>query len=256
MENAQKENQQVTNALQQVDTSEAACPLTSKFHYIAGLIDGDGSLLLSKKGFPSCEITMGLEDERALALVQSIFGGSIKPRSGVKAIQYRLSNIAGITNLINSVNGLIRHSIRSVQLQKLSTKYNIPYLTPIVLNSNSGWYAGFFDADGTVTMNKTTYQLTISVTNKNRIDVLPFLERFGGSVFYDKSQNGYYKWSISAKQDIFNFLEYIKINSLFSHKSKRLHLIPKYYELKELKAHNSKDPLLNKAWLQFLNKWG
>ena len=37
--------------------------------WLAGLIDGHGSLLLSKSGYPSSEITMSLQDEHALAIV-------------------------------------------------------------------------------------------------------------------------------------------------------------------------------------------
>jgi hypothetical protein len=36
-------------------------------------------------------------------------------------------------------------------------------------------------------------QLTISVTNKLLIDVIVFIDVFGGNVYFDKGQNGYYK---------------------------------------------------------------
>lgn len=251
------ENQQVTNALQ-VGTSEAVCPLTLKqYEYLAGLIDGDGALLLSKKGYPSCEITMGLEDERALTIVKTLFGGSIKLRSGSKSLRYRLHNTEAIIKLVHALNGLILHSNRTLQLQKLCSQFNILFIPSKPPHYNSSWFAGFFDADGTVTLNKIHYQLTISVTNKNKVDVLPFLSRFGGAIYFDKSQNGYYKWTISAKNDIINFLEYIKINPVYSHKSKRLHLISTYYQLKENGAHKAdKDSLHYKAWLEFLYAWG
>jgi len=55
--------------------------------WLAGLINGDGSLLVSKAGYPSCEITVALADERILRIIQNKLGGSIKPRSGVQAIR-------------------------------------------------------------------------------------------------------------------------------------------------------------------------
>jgi len=55
--------------------------------WLAGLIDGDGSLQVSKKGFTSCEITVALHDEHMLRVIQNKLGGSIKPRSGVRAIR-------------------------------------------------------------------------------------------------------------------------------------------------------------------------
>jgi hypothetical protein len=36
-------------------------------------------------------------------------------------------------------------------------------------------------------------QLIISVTNKYLVDVEDFLKVFGGSIYFDKSQQGYYK---------------------------------------------------------------
>ena len=45
--------------------------------WLAGLIDGDGSFPLSKKGYASLEITMDIRDERALQAVKNVYGGSI-----------------------------------------------------------------------------------------------------------------------------------------------------------------------------------
>jgi hypothetical protein len=36
-------------------------------------------------------------------------------------------------------------------------------------------------------------QLTLSVTNKLLVDVIEFKNVFGGNVYFDKGQNGYYK---------------------------------------------------------------
>jgi hypothetical protein len=46
--------------------------------WLAGLIDGDGCFLLSKKGYASLEITMDLRDEHALAIIKQKYGGSVK----------------------------------------------------------------------------------------------------------------------------------------------------------------------------------
>jgi len=61
---------------------------TRRFNqWLAGLIDGDGCLLVSKAGYSSCEITVALADERMLRIIQNKLGGAIKARSGVKAIR-------------------------------------------------------------------------------------------------------------------------------------------------------------------------
>lgn len=50
-------------------------------------------------------------------------------------------------------------------------------------------------------------QLTISVTNKLLQDIQWFKDIFDGSIYYDNSQNGYYKWSIQSQKDILYIME-------------------------------------------------
>jgi hypothetical protein len=73
----------------------------------------------------------------------------------------------------------------------------------------SSWFIGFFDADGTITMSlkKNNPQLTISVTNKLYQDIQSFKDIFHGNIYYDQSQNGYYKWSIQSQKDILDIME-------------------------------------------------
>jgi len=165
--------------------------------WLAGLIDGDGTLQVSKAGYSSCEITVALADERILRIIQNKLGGSIKPRSGVQAIRWRLHNRAGMLDLINRVNGYIRHSSRLVQLNRVCAFLDVQILSPDTLHNEHGWFSGFFDADGTIGYYlKGSYlqpQLTLSVTNKLYADVIHFSTFFGGQIYFDKGQNGYYK---------------------------------------------------------------
>jgi len=228
--------------------------------WLSGLIDGDGSLLVSKKGYISCEITMSLADEYALRYIQNKIGGSIKLRSGVKAVRYRLHNRKGMIELINRINGKIRHTSRLKQLNLLCAVMDIDFSTPDQLHKNHGWFAGFFDADGTVTFSLKgkilSPQLTISVCNKLLIDVSYFKEIFGGNIYFDRSKNGYYKWSIQDREDIISFLNYIKNCPSRSIKRKRLFLINQYYDLKEIQAHKAEESTAKyKAWKKFVEKW-
>ena len=143
-------NLQVTKAhSKRVITSEAARPLTTKTElawnqWLAGLIDGDGCLLISKHGYTSCEITMGIRDEHALNQIKQKLGGSVKLRSGSNSIRYRLHHKKGIIDLIDRINGHIRHSTRKIQLQKLCQHLEIYYVRPQPLSVDNGWFAGFF----------------------------------------------------------------------------------------------------------------
>ena len=266
-------NQQVTkrhNFL--VGTSETTRPLSSKYYssqkisytdknnswneWLAGLIDGDGSLLLSKAGYASCEITMSLKDERALAIIKQKLGGSIKLRSGVKALRYRLHNKKGMIDLINRINGNIRHSSRIKQLEYICSNLNINIIYSKPITKDNSWFAGFFDADGTITYSiKNNYpQLTISVTNKLLTDISIFKDIFGGNIYFDKGQNGYYKWSIQKRVDVENFKDYFLKHPSFSFKKQRFFLIDQYYQLRSSKFDCTERTLV-KAWDKFNNKW-
>lgn len=263
------DNQQVTKRFNfLVGTSETTRPLSSKEcfakndeswnEWLAGLIDGNGSLLHSKSGYLSCEITMALQDEHALAIIKQKLGGSLKLRSGVKAIRYRLHNNKGILELVNRINGKIRHTSRVKQLESICSNLNIRIIYPTAITKDNGWFSGFFDAHGTISYSmKNNYpQLTISVTNKLLIDVIVFIDVFGGNVYFDKGQNGYYKWSIRTRTDIELFKSYLVKYPLFSDKKHRFFLIDKYYQLKDLRAYSALagNPLA-KAWINFNNKW-
>ena len=255
-------NQQITKA-RQVGISEIVRPLTSIIskekrwnEWLAGLIDGDGSLLVSKEGYPSCEITMGIEDEHALLQVKQKLGGSLKLRSGAKALRYRLHNKKGMIELINRINGNIRYENRLEQLKRVCETLNIAYHEPNLLTKESGWMSGVWDSDGTVyiSMKKGNPQLTISVTNKTKQNI-KHLNILGGYIYFDKSQNGYYKWSIHSKEDIERFIQYIKENPSRSRKGKRLYLIPDYYNLVRVRAYKDTESVIYKAWTRLMDKW-
>lgn len=239
----------------QVGTSETLrATNNSFFQWLRGVIDGDGSLQVSKKGYTSLEITMGLEDLKLLEYIRDKLGGSIKMRSGRKAYRYRLHNKQGMIRLINGINGYIHNTSRLLQLHKVCTVLSIPVVSPKPLVHYTRWFAGFFDADGTIGFyfKNGIPQLTISVTNKLLVDIERYKNVLGGNTYFDKGHNGYYKWTVQSERDV------LHITSLFkecrSNKSKRFFLIKDYFRLRKLQAYKS-DSIHYKAWLNFLNKW-
>jgi ubiquinol-cytochrome c reductase cytochrome b subunit len=161
------------------------------------LIDGDGCFLVSQKGYTSCEITVALEDEKLLRIIQNKIGGSVKIRSGVKAIRIRFQNKVLMISLTERVNGFIYNSVRIPQFARVCDILNIPIKLPNFDIIPLPWFMGFFDADGTVNFyphfkNQIHYrnQLTISVSNKYYQNLLPFKIRFGGHIYFDKSGSG------------------------------------------------------------------
>jgi Cytochrome C and Quinol oxidase polypeptide I/LAGLIDADG endonuclease len=226
--------------------------------WLAGLIDADGSFLLSKKGYASLEITMDIRDERALYYIKNIYGGSIKLRSNSNALRYRLHHKEGLLNLINDVNGHIRNSHRLVQLNKICIKYELNLILPMELTYNNGWLAGFFDGDGTITINESNWQLSISIGQKTSELLTPLINIYGGNIYIDNSHSKSFKWYISKKEDILKLIEYFKIYPSRSAKNNRLLLTTKFYELKNMKAHKAfsdSETFLSKSWTIFIKKW-
>ena len=271
-----RKNSQVTKAFNSwLGTSEAIRllninikPKNKNFNqWLAGLIDGDGCFLLSKKGYASLEITMDIRDEHALQIIKNVYGGSIKLRSGANALRYRLHHKSGLLNLINDVNGEIGNSNRLIQLNKICNKYELNLNYPEKLTKFNGWISGFFDADGTITINQTNTQLSLSISQKTTELLQPLVDLWGGNIYIDRGKSLSFKWYITKKEDILNLIEYFKLNPSRSGKQNRLHLIPKYYKLKEIKAHKApagfaahasqarEGSYLEKSWKNFLNNW-
>lgn len=222
--------------------------------WLAGLIDGDGCFQLSKKGYASLEITMDIRSEHALQIIKNVYGGSIKIRSGANAFRYRLHHKSGLLSLINDVNGHIRNSNRLLQLNKICNKYDLLLIHPLKLDYLNGWLSGFFDADGTININNNT-QLSISISQKTEELLLPLKELYGGNIYIDRTSQTF-KLYISNKEEILKLIEYFKIYPSRTAKKNRIHLIKKFYELKNLKAHKAlPDSLLYKSWQYFNLKW-
>ena len=238
-------------------TSQSRSNTSQEFNeWLSGLIDGDGKFFLSKKGYAGLEITMDIRDERALQAVKNVYGGSIKLRSNAKALRYRLHHKEGLLRLINDVNGLIRNSYRLVQLNKVCIKYDLNLISPENLTFNNGWLSGFFDADGSISINKASWQLSLSATQKTAELLNPLIEIYGGYVYIDNGSSQSFKWYITKREDVLKLLEYFKNYHTKSDKIKRIILVKNFYELKDMKAHKiSDDYLLDKSWVLFYKKW-
>lgn len=250
-------NQQVTKAQSMlVGTSEHIRLLTKKKNigfneWLGGLIDGDGYFGISKKKYASLEITMDVRDANCLKIIQNIFGGSLKLRAGTKSIRYRLHDKKGLLNLLNFVNGNIRISKRIIQFNNILTLYNINYVEATKLKFNNGWLAGFFDSDGTITINKSNFQLSISISQKERYILDIIKEIYGGYVYIDRNSNTF-KWYITKKEDILTILDYFKKYPSYSKKKQRLYLITAYYDLH---LFDKKNIFYEKKLNYFMKKW-
>lgn len=244
-------NPQVTKSLStKVGTSENI-RLLSFNQWLAGLIDADGYFGLSQKGYGSLEITMDIRDAKCLYKIKNMYGGSIKRRSGVHALRYRLHAKDPLLNLLNNINGELKNPVRILQFEKLCSHYKVITKLPSPIIYNSNWVSGFFDGDGTVTLNNVNNQLTISFSQKNSLLLDDISKIHGGNVYPDRASNTF-KLCISKKEEVNNFLKYVKEYPCYSLKINRLHLIPQFYYIKSI---NKDNPALIKLLENFHNKW-
>jgi LAGLIDADG endonuclease len=175
--------------------------------WLAGLIDGDGSLLLSNNNVVSVEITLDAKDIQCLHKIKTTLGfGSIIKRTGVNAFRYRIYKKEHVVTLLHLINGYLLTVGKQAQLAKLCSFFNIipffpDYPTSLLIIKNSSWLAGFFDAEGHFTvMNKFT--LTCNISQKDKLILESIKDSLQlGHVRYDKSWDGWV-YTISNKEGI------------------------------------------------------
>jgi hypothetical protein len=82
-----------------------------------------------------------------------------------------------------------------------------------------------------------------------------------GSLSYDKSQNGYYTWTVTSRKNVLKLCRYFKRYPCFSVRSHRVSLIHDYYahnDNKKLMRDGQKlmrDGVKNQLWDDFVNQW-
>lgn len=249
--------------------------------WLAGIIDGDGYLAIqTSNNVAVCEITMPLEDESLLFKIKQKLGGSLKARSGAKAVRYRLCHKKGMEDLLLRINGSIRNTIRVIQFKKLCERFNITYLKAKPLTLSNGYMAGFFDADGSIFIgvgktspehsilsgiegkmirlqnSRAHNQLRIEISNKYHENLIFFQDVFGSGSIRAITHHQKYLTHIYQIYHIELFLNYISKYPLHSVKMKRVLKVRSYFELKRIKAHLA-DPssIKRQAWNAFCKKW-
>lgn len=139
--------------------------------YLAGLIEGDGTILTPKtlrsdKGklnYASVQIAFHLKDLPLALLIQKELGhGSIAKRKGAKAYIYTINNKEGLLLLVSLINGKMRTpKIKALWtlIDWLNLKYNDINLEKNPLDTSSlatnPWLSGFIEADGSFSVRST-----------------------------------------------------------------------------------------------------
>ena len=214
----------------------------SWWSWLAGLIDGDGCLLVSSAGYVFLEITMGLADLHVLLGIQAFLGGSVKRRNSA-SYRYRLTSTAAMLVLVQGINGLVLHTGRYQQLCKVCSVLDIMPVPSVPLSVPVPYQAGLFDADGTIGMWPlvgSSPLLSIRVAAKFS-DIFASFDCLGGGLYFDSSGYGCWVWSVQSRSDVLSVAQTLSLHSV-SHKGRRFALVPEYFELRDIRAYMPHNP--------------
>ena len=132
--------------------------------------------------------------------------------------------------------------------------YNhIQLLEPKPLIYNNGWFSGLIDSDGSVYIDEKLWQLTITVTQKNKYLLEPLQNLYGGRIEILSSKDAF-KYLIYRKKEILNLIDnYFIKYPLRSNKAHKINLIKEFY-LKRV-SKNNKDIIKLNEWIKFKDRW-
>lgn len=150
-------------------------PFVSLGSYLAGLIEGDGTIIVpctqrSSKGklnYPSIQIVFQAKDFPLVASLCKIIGhGSISKKKQSAVYIYTINNFKGLVIIVQLINGKFRGP-KFYQLNKLidylNNKSSNLQIDKMPLDSSplqyNSWLAGFIEADG-------SFQIRTSLTSK------------------------------------------------------------------------------------------
>ena len=222
--------------------------------WLAGVIDGDGHFYLFNKIQYLC-ITMGTRDLDTLKEIQNKFGGKIYQVSKANAFKYMLMRKKDLIHLINSVNGEIRNPTRIEQMNKLCIKFNIKLNEPKPLTYNNGWFSGFLDSDGCISLNIRLNQVYIIASQKYNHMLLPLIKLYGGVIIDNIKSSSTFNYRINRKEDVIKLIDnYLTHYPLRTIKLNRLNLIKDYYNLKTYN-NNPNDISKYNTWIEFKDRW-
>ncbi len=224
--------------------------------WIAGLTDGDGYLNITGNRC-NFEVTQADHNIHLLEFLKSKFGGRIWQQKrnilkGGKTFYYRVTAKESMIKLAFMLNGNVRGTSRNEQFQILCQLLNINYIPPVVLTKQSGWYAGMFDADGSISFHFNEKRFTVvQVASKYAADVEFYLKDFGGRV---KCYPNLFDWKITSKDEIISFVDYLKSIPLKSNKKIRVDMVHEYYALSKKRPLAKGSPYYQ-DWLALRERW-
>lgn len=228
-------NISINKKLKEFNSSSETTRAISFNQWLGGLMDSSGSFCLSKKGYLSCEITLGMREVDSLYKIKKKFGGSVSKRAKTETIRWRLHKKDLLKPFLEMLNGHIY--VKLDQYKTIMQLYSPEVLIKnLSFNSSGAWLSGFFEGVGYVNLNSNNYQISISISQKKLFILDKIKNIYGGDIYFDKSWDGY-KWEISDKNDLIKMFEYFTLYPLKSQKNADLISVKRFFRYKLLDYH-------------------
>ena len=204
-------------------------------HWFIGFSEGDGSFIIDNRNNLQFVITQ--KDIKVLEMIYETlkFGRVIK--QGKLTYRFIIEQKKLIELIVLLFNGNMILPSRINRFKKFLEVYNKKAIKGKIILSkidfiesknepslNNAWLSGFFDADGTVTINQTNTQLSISASQKTSELLQPLTELYGGNIYIDRGSSQSFKWYLTKREDILNLIDYYKKYKPKSAKKKKLYL--------------------------------
>lgn len=239
------------------------------FHWLAGIIDGDGNFDLrkidNKLKLKAIRIKLHNRDIRILTRIQNYLHiGRIRSDKKKPHSIYIVSTRKDMEYLINRLNGLIRikvsgfiKSCEYLNINYIEANYNIDRFDP--------YFAGLIDSDGSIIYNYSSNRIECNLEMKDndyvrKLNFNNVIPHFKPYVIFrtHKNSSKHYK-SISFKYQNMNNMVFIydffMKNRLYSDfKFYRISKIKYFLEIRDFKYY-PKDTLEFKKYSEFILDW-
>lgn len=231
-------NIRINKKLKEFNSSSETTREISFNEWLGGMMDSDGCFHLNEKKYLNCEITVPPREINSLYKIKSKFGGTISPRIGAKAIRLRLRNKKILIPFLLALNGNIHQKIDKYK-QVMSMYIPDVLIKEPNFDLSGAWFSGFFEGDGCVYLCDQTYNIRMTIAQKNPSILEKIKNAFGGNFTYNKTYKTYV-WEAANKSDLIKLFEYFTRYPLQSKKNADIISAKRFFRYKLLGYHLNK----------------
>jgi hypothetical protein len=126
--------------------------LELQLQWLAGLVDGDGTLSARRDGSTLLSIAGHRSEVEVLEGVRRLLGHGRVTLRGPGGANYALAHGPRLRWLLEYLGPFLRHPIKRRQLREVCHRLNRSVPVPVGLAANRGWVAGVIQSDGSIVL--------------------------------------------------------------------------------------------------------